>query len=789
MSNNFISDNAARQISQMRRDVALLQQKINRLGVSGPRIGNRVFARLGAYNHTAKGYPGTQVRYIGNGWEDTTSGLSWPLNSKYLISVDSDSTALEGKVYPLDSFSDGTNNYWGFTSGQDTNISFRHYFDSTTGNLRFNDGNVFYGENTDPEKVTDNGTGWDLNDETNKSNTWWVETVTPYGENTTVLPVIQGNKEEDWGDGYWFNSTDLDSTTEGLITRTQLLTTNEDGRIEDVLFEGDIYFQSLYTPLFPENMTGSDKNEGKFLGAAEVIDSEDSTDFEYFYEGGIIRKRYLGGELMETIFDGTTRWGGITDPNLDHDFFADFTVEGSSIILSRDNYNAAFKAGLATEADITLNDSTKQIGALKWLGVESAESGAYFIHKNSPVDGESDENHWVKFAWDSSTISVNDSTVESLELLFDTPGHLYGYAIDGGEVIGQDPIVGGGIRYSPCPGEPTLANDIVFATDQGAVVSINAVCYEKQKSTQADPTAPVPTIDSTYADCTSCLSANENEQWKYCDNDSVAAIFGIMEAPEQEFAWLCRDSTWTRSYFDTQTEDAKTAPTPTFVEADSTVVSCLGDWGRADIPASDNFNGVPPNSGSLTDSYWTTRWRQVTTDGSTTHTGSAVTLTSPASATQKITDLYCNIPETSGEFIVKVDYNTTISAAGTNGVTLHVKIGGGGTIYFIQRVYSGGQHRIAWGTGGAGSSVIAAGDLLNSTMELSLIGTTLSAKVGGTTYKTWTIAGNLFDAWFNISTNAGAGAISCTYDNFIATAGGSDILIAGGGDITGDACP
>jgi hypothetical protein len=196
---------------------------------------------------------------------------------------------------------------------------------------------------------------------------------------------------------------------------------------------------------------------------------------------------------------------------------------------------------------------------------------------------------------------------------------------------------------------------------------------------------------------------------------------------------------------------------------------------------SDNLNAKPNNSApfyakdsfsiiNLNDSHavgdanFDKRWIQNNTDGTTSISEGSITMTSPTSATQKITDNNLVSFTRSGDFAVKIDYDTSIDGTGTNGVTLHVTVNG--TTYYIQRTYNSG-HKIMWGSPESGSSSILAGDLLTGTFELSRVGTTLSAKIGTTTYKSWTsVSGDLTAAWYNISTNGGASEISCDFSSF-----------------------
>lgn len=115
---NFLSDQAVRELRNMRRELTTLSNVVRRLGVSGPRLGGQVYATLGSHIEDG-GYNATEAINGGDGgddWSNMTDGRTWGDGSddiSRLYAIDSTEDYYTG-THPAFKFSDGTDVYWCF---------------------------------------------------------------------------------------------------------------------------------------------------------------------------------------------------------------------------------------------------------------------------------------------------------------------------------------------------------------------------------------------------------------------------------------------------------------------------------------------------------------------------------------------------------------------------------------------------------------------------------------------------------------------------------------------------
>jgi len=115
---NTLSDNAVRQLNGIFPRVRTLESQLSRLGVSGPRTQELVFAELGAWDDDG-GFAGAQVINGGDGgddWATMADGRTWGDSTDdigLIQAIGTDQTDFSG-VHPLYQYSDGTDVFWGF---------------------------------------------------------------------------------------------------------------------------------------------------------------------------------------------------------------------------------------------------------------------------------------------------------------------------------------------------------------------------------------------------------------------------------------------------------------------------------------------------------------------------------------------------------------------------------------------------------------------------------------------------------------------------------------------------
>ena len=131
-----------------------------------------------------------------------------------------------------------------------------------------------------------------------------------------------------------------------------------------------------------------------------------------------------------------------------------------------------------------------------WIEAENLPSGKQINHKPPPASGQ---------AWKEFYVSSDGVNLDTL-VKVDTRGHVY-------DVAGEQPPAVTNYRYCRCD---TDEGDLIFATDEGAAIRVDDVCYVRQADTTAqDATDPVPTVDAVFDDCADC--ENNLCSYRYVD--------------------------------------------------------------------------------------------------------------------------------------------------------------------------------------------------------------------------------------------------------------------------------
>lgn len=119
MPNNFLSDQAIRELRQLYKDVTQIKNRLKRTGGTGPRVQQQTYAEIISFDTTNLGYNATEVMFNGDGpsdWIPTASAREWGDGTDklgVLYAIDSTESNYTG-VHPVFRFSDGTQAYWGF---------------------------------------------------------------------------------------------------------------------------------------------------------------------------------------------------------------------------------------------------------------------------------------------------------------------------------------------------------------------------------------------------------------------------------------------------------------------------------------------------------------------------------------------------------------------------------------------------------------------------------------------------------------------------------------------------
>jgi hypothetical protein len=583
----LLSANALRDLKRLKETVQTLNSRVNRLGVSGPRTGNQVFAKISDSDSTS--YSGNQVYYDGTVWTVADGGITWTKGvAPELRELDGYMDVANGEVYPVDIMSDGTTAWWGFKDFASTRrIDFMHYLDATTGALRFYDGTVWV-EDDEGAVVTDGGTGFDAT----ADNMFWVETSTPWGGETTVNATIQSGTMDKY----------LQSETANpLVTKTGLLQIS--GGVRLPMLEGDVYFQTLYTPVINADVRADGTNSMEQLGRVDHTNSAEDAD-GYFLTMRTQDMTYLAGELW-SVSDGIQlRFGGRTRDD-DFEFTSDISAVEDDVTFTRKQKDYEFENGLVK--DWVENDANgfhlKARG--KWFGLEPGANQALGYHKESPGEDE----FWEEFGWDGTNWTVDGTSVTDATVRTDNRGHIF--LINGD----SQPSDATNYRYVHCS-DPDTYEALIFATDQstgtGNTIEVESQCYIFDTTTILAATSPTPTVGSSYANCAACEAAGDSRQWKSCIDDSNIEVFSAGVGPEVDYAWLCHDSTWTPAYNHASTFDVATDPSWMYQCDNAVPLDCsdLDGW-----PASDDFGGANCNSGSVGDTNWGIRWTATQNDG------------------------------------------------------------------------------------------------------------------------------------------------------------------------------
>lgn len=478
--------------------------------------------------------------------------------------------------------------------------SFEVYID-VAGNLRISDGYVWVGDSTAAE-VTDGGTGWDPDID----RVFYVETTTAFDTITQVTGTIQTASMDAF--------LDDTSTASTLITKTMICKA-VDGEIT-VRHEGDIYFQSLYTPSYSEGYRGAAENEGNLLTTKEINGTDEDAAFTYFMRFRKSLHKFLGGELVKMTEDEEYQLGGVDeDDDFDYTDAIDTGTEnqvtfGRTKMLYKLNSGLSEKFEKEAAADVIL----KALG--KWVGIEQ---GGTFLHLNSPVDSTAHPDHWFTLTITSScTLTIQQGAPQSLSsvtIYVDKKGHIWRIETD------DQPPPTTNYRYIHCSDPATYSDIILAAQEANPVIDISDQCYKYAGPIQANSNSAAPT--TTYADCAICEGSKTNQQWVYCSGGANAAVLSPGHTTVS-VAWLCIGGVWAKCEFSHLT--AAVATDPSVLKqcgvVNPTLCVQLVGW-----PAAEGLTGTGCDSGTYGDTNWGIRWKELYSDGNTSITGGKIRLT------------------------------------------------------------------------------------------------------------------------------------------------------------------
>jgi len=548
----------------------------------------------------------------------------------------------------------------------------------------------------------------------------------------------------------------LEETPTGtLVTRTPLLSVVSDGII--MKHEGDIWYDSVFTPSYGIDYRASVENNGKYFGVKEQTKTADDVAFTYFIEGIIYNDKSLAGEMVDHTEDTDNdiiKFGGVDEDDA-HEYTdeIDTTVE-NEITFARKSLAYKTRSGLVELLESGAAPDVIIKALNKWISIEA---GGVFKHLNSPAITDSGER------W--KTLVVSKDGGGTYTIYIDNKGHIWKVDED------DQPPPEDNWRYEHCSDPSTYPDIILPAVAADDVILKDDQCYKVIGETEAATTGGP--ADDTYASCAACEGALTNEQWKRCDNDADLAI--LTEAhTDVDFAWLCSGAVWVKAYLDANTATAATDPT-VLKQCGTTPTECadLVGW-----PASDDFGGVDCNSGAVGDTNHGVKWRVTAgyaiAAGVLGHSGIA----------DNETTSNINTVGYTGDFTIEMDWAITSLSGSTSSRHNYMfcQIGGVEWSAYIQ----GSNKQLFYRVNGSPSNIsnsISAGKWrikrVGSTVTLSWHNGTSWSDLGNTSNTSAITRLSLFD-WMR-----GGSAGSGNWDNVIIIDGSSaDILI----DPTGEAC-
>jgi len=749
---NFLSNKAVRQISKVISDVRNLTNRVNRLGVSGPRTQGQVFATLGDFVDGSDGYDATQAINGGEGgsdWSSMEDGRSWgdaTDNIGLLYAIESDATDYDG-TYPVYQFSDGTNLFWGFQPragvGADETVSFKHYIDESN-NIRFYEGGVWIQE--DAAVIVDDGAGFPLLTD----QAYWVEVDTAFSSVSVVNSTVQAGTMGQF----------LTVESGPSLTTKVLLATVEASNVV-IAHEGDLHFESLYTPEYGSDFYDSTENEGQYFGLKEHTGTGDDVNFEYFVEGNMFSDMFLAGEMVKHTEEGSNfKFGGVTEEESpEYTSGIDIAIE-NQITLIRSTLDYKTKAGLTELLESNAAPDVIIKALAKWLGIEP---GGVFKHLNSPAITDSGER------WKTLVVSKDGGGTHTIYI--DNKGHIWKVDEDD-----QPPPVENW-RYEHCSDPSTYPDIILPAEAADDVILKDDQCYKVIGETEAAATGGP--ADDTYASCAACEGALTNEQWKDCDTDTNQAVLSELHT-DVDFAFLCIGAVWVKCYFDANTATVATDPTVLEQCDDPAPAACadLKGW-----PAADAFDGVGCSSAAVADQDWEFRWTRADTPANISISGNKVVWTSDAGNTNK-GRIYSNAGTiTSGEIAFN---DITVPDDGSTDIYLNWQFTIGATNYRWIFGRESGTRKISILSGNS----VTVSPSVSASLRIRHNGSVWVGEynIGGGWVAHSTFIDGALDfitgTIYTHLTNQTGGTLSASADSFTAESGGSPVYI----DIEGEVC-
>lgn len=633
MKPGLITENTARAIA---RNSARLDGIVDSFLVEVPEHGSDLVVIPTRVSDGTDGtYSGIEQAWdiASNDWTDVPGGIVWADGSDVGLLVEYNKrTGLDGSVFGASYFADSSENvFWAFfggVEGADGTASFRHYLDGTT--LHFYDGTVWDGTNAGV--IVNDGGGFNIGVDQD----YWVETSTPYDGATSVTGTVQN------GNMLSFMIDEGDP----LKTYTPILKVI--GGVPIALHEGDIFFQSLYTPEFNALVQNGKSNRTIHWLREDETSSSDSLD-GYFMKWRKHSFEYLGGELWDSTDIESGKLGGrIIDDTMAYLEDIDTSTE-HQWTLTKKLLDFDIRRGLVEQWD-TSSNGAKVVEFIDWIG---SEVGGIVYHKNSPADGTTSDFHWLELGWDGTNMTVDGTGYTDVSILVDIKGHIY-------EVNGENqPPDTTNFRYEHCT-DPATFPDLIFDSSQANdVVDVAGECYFFVSDTEESATDPVPTVLGTYADCETCFVGPTNEEWRDCSTDSSVAILSAGHSTD-DYAWLCIGSEWVKAYNAVNTGDTPTDPT-VLEQCGTTPTDCtdLVGW-----PVSDDFSGTGCDSGAVSDTAFDIRWTAPNASNiSASYSSGKLVLSTSANG---VHDFLCDVINRSGDFYIETDLNIT-SWGGTGG--------------------------------------------------------------------------------------------------------------------------
>jgi len=201
-------------------------------------------------------------------------------------------------------------------------------------------------------------------------------------------------------------------------------------------------------------------------------------------------------------------FGGVTG-SIDEDTLDIDKATENEIKVTTKNLTNSVDSGLVQSQSATSNAEKTLVSATgDWVKIEK---NGPVVHVKSPVESDSDPEVWA-----TDVISLDGGG--TVTYTFDNKGHL---ALRDASAAPDGTV---NTRYTHCT-NPSI-DDLIFSSDQGAVILSGGECYDRDTTTTAAITSPTPTVTDTYADCSTCDSSNVKYEYLWCDGAGSHVIAG-----------------------------------------------------------------------------------------------------------------------------------------------------------------------------------------------------------------------------------------------------------------------